>query len=60
MLIMANMLWRLAKACDGCLNGEFSALVTGPVHKGIINDAACHLVVTRNSLHNEVAVNALL
>ncbi|WP_272536545.1 MULTISPECIES: 4-hydroxythreonine-4-phosphate dehydrogenase PdxA [unclassified Providencia] len=29
----------LAKACDGCLNGEFSALVTGPVHKGIINDA---------------------
>ena len=29
----------LAKACDGCLNGEFAALVTGPVHKGIINDA---------------------
>ena len=29
----------LAKACDGCLKGEFSALVTGPVHKGIINDA---------------------
>ncbi len=29
----------LARACDGCLNGEFAALVTGPVHKGIINDA---------------------
>ncbi|WP_086955249.1 4-hydroxythreonine-4-phosphate dehydrogenase PdxA [Xenorhabdus innexi] len=29
----------LAKACDGCLRGEFSALVTGPVHKGVINDA---------------------
>ncbi|MEQ2026318.1 4-hydroxythreonine-4-phosphate dehydrogenase PdxA [Xenorhabdus szentirmaii] len=29
----------LAKACDGCLNGEFSALVTGPVNKGVINDA---------------------
>ncbi len=29
----------LARACDGCLNGDFSALVTGPVHKGIINDA---------------------
>ncbi|WFQ81492.1 4-hydroxythreonine-4-phosphate dehydrogenase PdxA [Xenorhabdus sp. SF857] len=29
----------LARACDGCLNGEFSALVTGPVHKGVINDA---------------------
>ncbi|WP_392439961.1 4-hydroxythreonine-4-phosphate dehydrogenase PdxA [Edwardsiella piscicida] len=29
----------LARACDGCLSGEFTALVTGPVHKGIINDA---------------------
>ncbi len=29
----------LTRACDGCLNGEFSALITGPVHKGIINDA---------------------
>ena len=29
----------LATACDGCLAGEFSALVTGPVHKGVINDA---------------------
>ncbi|NUW59867.1 4-hydroxythreonine-4-phosphate dehydrogenase PdxA [Cronobacter muytjensii] len=29
----------LARACDGCLRGEFDALVTGPVHKGIINDA---------------------
>ncbi|MEH2921731.1 4-hydroxythreonine-4-phosphate dehydrogenase PdxA [Samsonia erythrinae] len=29
----------LTRACDGCLNGEFAALVTGPVHKGIINDA---------------------
>lgn len=24
---------------EGCLSGEFSALVTGPIHKGIINDA---------------------
>ncbi|EQC1055012.1 TPA: 4-hydroxythreonine-4-phosphate dehydrogenase PdxA [Providencia rettgeri] len=29
----------LAKACDGCLKGEFSAIVTGPVHKSIINDS---------------------
>ncbi|PVZ89131.1 4-hydroxythreonine-4-phosphate dehydrogenase PdxA [Serratia sp. S1B] len=28
----------LARACDGCLSGEFAALVTGPVNKGIIND----------------------
>ena len=26
-------------AARGCLNGEYHALVTGPVHKGIINDA---------------------
>jgi 4-hydroxythreonine-4-phosphate dehydrogenase len=29
----------LRRAVLGCLQGEFAALVTGPVHKGIINDA---------------------
>ncbi|MDR9889321.1 4-hydroxythreonine-4-phosphate dehydrogenase PdxA [Pseudenterobacter timonensis] len=29
----------LARACDGCLAGEFAALITGPVHKGVINEA---------------------
>lgn len=29
----------LAIANDGCLKREFDALVTGPVHKGVINDA---------------------
>ncbi|HJU39580.1 MAG TPA: 4-hydroxythreonine-4-phosphate dehydrogenase PdxA, partial [Tahibacter sp.] len=29
----------LARAADGCLSGDFDALVTGPVHKGVINDA---------------------
>ena len=29
----------LDRATDGCLDGEFSALVTGPVQKSIINDA---------------------
>ncbi|QOV69508.1 4-hydroxythreonine-4-phosphate dehydrogenase PdxA [Citrobacter sp. BDA59-3] len=29
----------LARSCDGCLSGEFAALITGPVHKGVINDA---------------------
>ncbi|TKK17544.1 4-hydroxythreonine-4-phosphate dehydrogenase PdxA [Enterobacter cancerogenus] len=29
----------LARACDGCINGEFAALITGPVHKGVINEA---------------------
>ena len=29
----------LAKATRGCLHRDFDALVTGPVHKGVINDA---------------------
>lgn len=29
----------IEQAIDGCLTGEFDALVTGPVHKGVINDA---------------------
>ena len=29
----------LDRAIEGCLIGEFSALVTGPIHKGVINDA---------------------
>ena len=29
----------LDRAVDGCLQGRFSAMVTAPVHKGIINDA---------------------
>ncbi len=29
----------LRVACQGCLTGTFDAMVTAPVHKGIINDA---------------------
>ncbi len=29
----------LDTACHGCLNGLFDAMVTAPLHKGIINDA---------------------
>ncbi|MBW4049984.1 MAG: 4-hydroxythreonine-4-phosphate dehydrogenase PdxA [Proteobacteria bacterium] len=29
----------LERACDGALEGEFAAIVTAPVHKGVINDA---------------------
>lgn len=35
----AYVLETLDRAAKGCLAGEFAALVTGPVHKGIINDA---------------------
>lgn len=29
----------LDRACDGCRDGDFAAMVTAPVHKGVINDA---------------------
>ena len=29
----------LRRAAQGCMNQEFAAVVTGPVHKGVINDA---------------------
>jgi 4-hydroxythreonine-4-phosphate dehydrogenase len=29
----------LRRAVQGCVTGEFSAMVTAPVHKGVINDA---------------------
>lgn len=34
-----GVLSMLDRAIDGCLSGEFSAMITGPLHKGIINDA---------------------
>ncbi len=33
------VLHMLTIAAQGCMNGNFSAMVTAPVHKGIINDA---------------------
>lgn len=35
----AHVLETLAVAADGCLDNTFDALVTAPVHKGVINDA---------------------
>jgi 4-hydroxythreonine-4-phosphate dehydrogenase len=29
----------LDRALEGCVSGEYAALVTGPLHKGVINDA---------------------
>lgn len=29
----------LKRAIDGCMQNEFAAMVTGPIHKGVINDA---------------------
>jgi 4-hydroxythreonine-4-phosphate dehydrogenase len=38
----AYVIEMLATATDGCLSGEFDAMVTAPVHKGIINQAGIH------------------
>ena len=35
----AYVLKLLERAAHGCLTGEFCAMVTAPVHKGVINDA---------------------
>lgn len=35
----AYVLQTLDRAVDGCLDGTFAAMVTAPVHKGVINDA---------------------
>lgn len=35
----AYVLETIERAIDGCLDGSFDAMVTGPVHKGIINEA---------------------
>jgi 4-hydroxythreonine-4-phosphate dehydrogenase len=35
----AYVIETLERATDGCLDGRFDAMVTGPVHKGIINAA---------------------
>lgn len=35
----AYVLETIDKAIDGCLDGSFDGMVTGPVHKGIINEA---------------------
>jgi 4-hydroxythreonine-4-phosphate dehydrogenase len=38
----AYVLETLRRALRGCQSGEFSGMVTAPVHKGIINDAGTH------------------
>ena len=35
----AYVLRTLDRATDGCLEGTFAAMVTAPIHKGVINDA---------------------
>jgi len=36
----------LDRACDGCTNGEFAAMVTAPVQKSVIMDAGIPFTAT--------------
>jgi 4-hydroxythreonine-4-phosphate dehydrogenase len=37
--LVPAVLASLTRACDGCLQGDFDALITAPLHKAVINDA---------------------
>jgi len=45
----------LDRAIDGCMQGEFDALVTAPVHKGVINDAGVPFTGHTEYLANRTA-----
>lgn len=53
----------LRRATEGCLDGEFAALVTGPLHKGSINEAGIpftgHTEYLAELCHNERVVMML-
>jgi len=50
----------LQRAVAGCLAGEFSGLVTGPVHKGIINDAGVSFTGHTEYLAGLTAANPVM
>ena len=65
-LSVANAAYVLAclnEAAQGCLSGHYDALVTGPVHKGIINDAGIpfqgHTEYLADKTHTELPVMML-
>jgi len=50
----------LNKAIDGCQDGIFSALVTGPLHKGVINDAGIPFSGHTEHLQERCQVNKVV
>ena len=59
----AYVISTLDRATDGCLSGQFDAMVTAPVHKGIINDAGItftgHTEYLAARTHTELVVMML-
>src|SRR3569832_2308260 len=60
----AYVLDTLRRGAEGCVDTEFDALVTGPVHKGVINDAGVefsgHTEFLANLTHTPQVVMMLL
>ena len=56
----AYVLACLDQAIDACLRGEFSALVTGPLHKGVINDAGVPFTGHTEHLQRRCQVNKVV
>jgi 4-hydroxythreonine-4-phosphate dehydrogenase len=47
-------------AIDGCLHGHFSALVTGPLHKGVVNEAGIPFTGHTEHLQIRCGVNKVV
>lgn len=59
----AYVIQMLKRAIHGCLSNEFAGMVTGPVHKGVINDAGLpftgHTELLAEESHTEQVVMML-
>lgn len=57
------VLQTLSRAAQGCLDGHFAAMITAPVHKGVINDAGIafsgHTEFLADMTHTEQVVMML-
>tara|TARA_R110002167_G_scaffold364703_1_gene587135 strand:- start:920 stop:1939 length:1020 start_codon:yes stop_codon:yes gene_type:complete len=56
----AYVLRCLDLAIDGCLSGRFSALVTGPLHKGVVNEAGIPFTGHTEHLQLRCGVNKVV
>jgi 4-hydroxythreonine-4-phosphate dehydrogenase len=56
----AYVLRCLDLAIDGCLDGHFSALVTGPLHKGVVNEAGIPFTGHTEHLQQRCGVNKVV
>ncbi len=56
----AGVLATLDLAVDGCIDGSFDAMVTAPVHKGVINDAGVEFTGHTEYIAERVDANPVM